>query len=36
MYDDNFPKAIFKKILRAKITMKFHDTEEINFCIVQY
>ena len=33
MSDEEFPKAIMMKILRAKIALDFYRTEETNFCL---
>ena len=31
MSDEEFPKAVMMKIIRAKITLNFYSTEETNF-----
>ena len=33
MSDEEFPKVIMMKILRAKIALNFHRTEKTNFCL---
>ena len=34
IYDEDFPKAIFMKVPRANIVIKFHCIEEANFGLV--
>ena len=34
MYDENFPKPILMDLLRVKIAMRYVNTEETNFWIV--
>ena len=35
IYDEDFPKAIFMKVPRANIAIKFHCIEEANFGLIR-